>query len=185
MAKTPSLSSITDTAAASAAALTPEHIPSPLLALVGATDATAEVTASAAKVLSAKVAELAAGDRFTSADAKQALDQARTTVKSIDVRNLDINVNLPAVDTSSWHKPELSSVAARALELAAKVEKKYDDLVVRGEHRVSELRGTASDEIAEAKPAATHKPSTTKATKPVKKAAPKQHPKTDSDGSAQ
>jgi len=180
MAKTPSLSSISD----SAAALTPDHIPSPLLALVGVTDATAEAAASTAKVLTAKVAELAAGERFSSADAKQALDQARTTVKSIDVRHLDLN--LPAVDTSTWHKPELSVVAARALELAAKVEKTYDDLVVRGEHRVSELRGTTVDATADAPsaPAATPKPSaTTKATKPAKKAAPKAHPKAQTDGS--
>jgi hypothetical protein len=178
-----------------------EKIPAPVFAFVGATDAAATFANHAAQAVNERIAAM---ERPSGDDAKaaikqagqQAADQARTSVRKVDLtkvdprkvdlakvdprkvdlpvdlRNRDLNVELPKID--------LSSAAAYALQFAAAVEKKYDELVVRGERIVAELRGEehvtapSAEDLAEvvepvAKPV---KPVAKKATKPVKKVTP-------------
>jgi hypothetical protein len=184
-----------------------EKIPAPVFALVGATDAAATLATHAAQAVNERIAAM---ERPSSDDARSALkqagqqarEQARTSARSIDLttvdpRNLDLtkvdprNLDLTKVDPRNRDlnvelpKIDLSTAAAYALELAAAVEKKYDELVVRGERIVAELRGeehvTAPSvddlvDVVEApaapvKPVKPVKPAAKKATKPVKKAA--------------
>jgi hypothetical protein len=155
-----------------------DKIPSPVFALVGVTD----LATAKAKELNEK---LAAMDRPTSDDAKARFDQARESVRSIDLTKVDPRKvrdaelpKVPKVDVKNVELPkvELSDATAFALELAAVVEKKYDELVVRGERVVAELRGeehltapVADDTTAAAAATATKPPKA--AAKPVKKAA--------------
>jgi hypothetical protein len=158
-----------------------DKIPSPVFALVGVTD----LATAKAKELNEK---LAAMDRPTSDDAKAKFGQARDSVRSIDLTKVDPRKvrdaelpKVPKVDVKNVELPkvELSDATAFALELAAVVEKKYDELVVRGERVVAELRGeehvtapVADDSTASpAAPAATTTKTAKAATKPVKKAA--------------
>lgn len=184
-----------------------EKIPAPVFALVGATDAAATLATHAAQAVNERIAAM---DRPSGEDARTALkqagqtarEQARTSVSSIDLTKIDPRkVDLTKVDprnrdlskvdprnrdvTIELPKIDFSSAAAYALELAATVEKKYDELVVRGERIVAELRGeehvtapSADDladsvEVPDEAPAQPVKPAAKKATKPVKKVAPK------------
>lgn len=122
------------------------------------------------------------------------IDPRKVDLTKVDPRNRDITIELPKVDLRNRDlnielpKVDFSSAAAYALELAAAVEKKYDELVVRGERIVAELRGEehvtapsaddladvveATDEAAAPAVKAT-KPAAKKATKPVKKVTPR------------
>ena len=168
-------------------------IPAPLYALVGVTDLATEK----ARALPVKLAEIEI-KRFeppTVDDAKAAVADAKAAVSKIDLAKLDPRkVELPSKDTLNVELPtmadldprkvelpkfELSDFAARAFELAAVAEKKYDGLVVRGERVVASVRGTEhvsvpAPTVAEpTTPAAAEQPATPKATKPATKKATK------------
>ena len=163
-------------------------IPAPLYALVGATD----IATAKARELPEKLAELELR-RFELPKVDSAkldprhLELPKVDAAKLDPRHLDLSkVQIPKVEMS-FDMPklelpniEMSDVASFALELAAKAEKTYDELVVRGEQVVARVRGTehvtapAAAPVAAgpAKPA-TRKPTAKKATKkPAKTAAP-------------
>jgi hypothetical protein len=149
-------------------------IPAPLFALVGATDA---VTAKA-RTLPEKLAEIEIR-RFErpTVDVPSVQD-----IKDLDVQKLDPRkISLPNVDLSrnELRKPsmDMSEVAGKGLQLAARAERAYEDFVTRGEQVVAKVRGRDETETPVATPAKAKadapKKATKAATKPVTKPATK------------
>lgn len=138
-------------------------IPAPLFALVGATDA---VTAKA-RTLPEKLAEIEIR-RFE----RPSVDV--TSVKDIDVTSLDprkIQLRKPSVD--------VSEVAGKGLQLAARAERAYEDFVTRGEEVVARVRGRdEAPSTPVATPTQASSAATKKATKPATKPATKAAAKT-------
>lgn len=112
-------------------------------------------------------------------------EMSKVDVSKLDPRHLDLSkVELPKFELKlEMPKVEISGVAAYALEVAAKAEKTYEEMVVRGEQVVARVRGTehVTAPVAKAAPAkpatkkpATRKPAAKKATKkPAKRVTPK------------
>jgi hypothetical protein len=171
-------------------------IPAPLYALVGVTD----VATEKARELPEMLAELELR-RFEmpKVDAakldprhfempkveRPTFEMSKVDVSKLDPRHLDLSkVELPKFELKlEMPKVEISGVAAYALEVAAKAEKTYEEMVVRGEQVVARVRGTehVTAPVAKAAPAkpatkkpATRKPAAKKATKkPAKRVTPK------------
>jgi hypothetical protein len=166
-------------------------IPAPLYALVGVTD----VATEKARVLPEKLAELELRRFEMPKVDRAAFDPRHMDLPKIELPAFEMpKVEMPKVDRAAFDprhielkvempKVELTGVAAYALEVAAKAEKTYEEMVVRGEQVVARVRGTehVTAPVAKAAPAkpatkkpATRKPAAKKATKkPVRKVAPK------------
>jgi len=129
------------------------NIPSPLYAIVGATEAAAKQ----AKALPAKVSEYSA---------------SRKRPIAFDPRSID----LPKLDLSKFDMPkvDVAAVTGTAFEWAARAERTYEDLVTRGADVVDRVTGNDADP-GDVTPIATPESAAAKAIqpKPAAKPAPK------------
>jgi len=151
-------------------------IPSPLYALVGATDAAAQK----ARTIPARLSELSAG-RSTSLDPRNMelpkVDLSKVDIKKADPRNANLRqVELPKVD--------MAAVAGTALEFAAKAERAYEDFVTRGVDVVERVTGSGETDVVPETPVATPDSATTAKAAKTAKATPKTTPKTTNAASA-
>ena len=144
--------------------------PSPLYALVGATDAAAKK----ARTIPARISELSAG-KSASLDLRNIempkvdlskLEMPKVDIKKADPRNANLRqVELPKVD--------MAAVAGTALEFAAEAERAYEDFVTRGVDVVDRVTGSGDSEAVPETPVATPHSATTAKTAKTVKATPK------------
>jgi len=140
-------------------------IPSPLYALVGATDAAAKK----ARTIPARLSEFSSG-RSASLDPRNIempkVDLSKVDIKKADPRNANLRqVELPKVD--------MAAVAGTALEYAAKAERAYEDFVTRGVDVVERVTGSGDIEATPETPVATPDSATTAKAAKTAKVAPK------------